>query len=144
MCIVESREHAHLRKLGDTREEHEAQVGVGKLEDGIECLERLTVMILNEHLVVTDTGFQSRVHRVKHGFVVFVNEHYAGLTRLYMSLMQHVGQAPAGLVGSWLHAILLFPFDQIAIERLLQGIRLSIVGTIEVDLEDGISLPFLL
>ena len=58
-----------------------------------------------------------------------------------MGLVQHVGEAAAELVGSGLHTVLLLPLCHVAVERLLQGIGLRVVGAVEVNLKDRVGLP---
>ena len=75
--LVEAAEHRHLRELGDAREQHEAQVVVGGLEDGEETLQQVAVP--GQQLLVVGIA---RLQEVEQRLVVLVDEHHHLLPRL--------------------------------------------------------------
>ena len=82
--LVETAEHAHLRELGHTRQEHELKMLVGTLEHRIETLEDIPVLL-----------FQVLIHvkHIQYRLVIFVDKNYGATAALFMSRSKHLDKA---------------------------------------------------
>ena len=99
--LVESTEHADLRELGDTRQEHKAEVGICFFECRIKAFQDFAVVIE-----------QFRVHfqYIEQGFVVLVNQHHCSMACLFSSHLQDFFQPKAKLIPEFsFNTIFLFP-----------------------------------
>ena len=105
--LVKSAEHADLRKLGNARQEHKAQIGICALENGIERLKYLSVLFHK---------FSIFFQHIQQWFVVFVNEHHHLLSALLNSSLYNPFEARCRIkIRSWRHPVCFFPLGKIAL-----------------------------
>ena len=81
--VVQFTEDAQLRELGDSRQEHEAQIRIAGFERAIKVA----------HDVAEDRQVLFFMRHVEQGGVVFVNEHHHLAARLFVCTMDKVCKA---------------------------------------------------
>ena len=134
--MVESAEYADLRELGDARQEHKAEVGIGAFEYGIESLQNFAVVIE-----------QFRVHfqHIEQGLVVFVNQHHRSASCFGVNGLHNLFEAPPiHFARSFRQMVFLLPSTQLFVKFIFQGSVTCKYDTIEVDVQHAVCVPILL
>ena len=132
--LVETAEHADLRKLGYTCQQHKLQVAVGRLEYGVETFQHITVTVFQRSV---------GIEHIQYRLVVLVNQHHAAATRLFVGSFEHTGKAVAHThIAFGLYAVLLFPSGHVTLQYGLQFTGIEEISPVEVHVEHRIHFPF--
>ena len=142
--LVEAAEDAHLRELGHPGEQHELQIGIRPLEDGVETLQHRAVPVLQTVFRALNISLDVHVQHIQYRLVVLVHQDHATAAVLLVRLRQHVGEAVADGCPVRVLSINSLPIRHIAVQLRLQISRFEEVGGVEVDMEHGVFEPVFL
>ena len=84
--LIETTEHAHLRELGNTREQDKLQVIISFLKHRIYAFEQIAVIILQSHLSIFILHRNIHIHHIKQRLVIFINEYDSSHSCFLMSI----------------------------------------------------------
>ena len=131
--LVKPTEHADLRKLGNARQEHKAQIGICALENGIERLKYLSVLFHK---------FSIFFQHIQQWFVIFVNEHHHLLSALLNSSLYNPFEARCRIkIRPWRHPVCFFPLGKITLKFGTKCIRHCVVNAVEIEVKNRMPVP---
>ena len=143
--LVETAEHAYLRKFRHTRKEDKAEMRVGILEDTIEAFQQFAMMVLKflDGPLGSPDDF-TRIEHIKDGLVVFVYQHHNLTPRLFVCRLDDTPEAVCHSTGIRLAPINVLHIPNEVPKAPFQFIRILKTARTERKVEHRIFRPFLL
>ena len=141
--LVESAEHAHLGEFRDSRQQHELQVVVRRLEYGVESPEHLPVPVLQRPALTAHLNRVVRIHHVQQRLVVFVDEHNAPPPGGFVGLAQDLRKAAAHVQVPCRSTVDFFPSHHRGLNLPVQNASFREVAGIEVNVKYRVLQPVL-
>ena len=141
--LVESAEHAHLRELGHTGQQHKLEVGVRFLENRIETLQDIAVMLFQQTLLPVNLDAVRSIQHIEQRLVVFVDKHDGTSAVLLVGSLQDITETVPGRCVVGTGSIKLFPTTQGIFYFLFQCTGFDKILPTKREMEYRVFRPFL-